>query len=284
MKQILFVLIAILSISCRSRFYKFEPGKWKTSKKAKKLVYCAKEGDVRCVASLLKKKVSVNSRDENGDTALMMAVSRNQLQGWKYPLASAPPGPGRIENGFKYIVEKKYGNHEKIAAMLLKRKPDLNLQNTYGDTALIKAVTNDRLKMVKKLLAKKAKIEIRNIYGETALIRACMVDSLGSVKILLAGGADINAQNYHGYTPLMKAVSTKDLSLVEYLIAKGADINIQNENDETALIQAVYRNAPQIVKLLLKNKADKSVKNYKDKTAIQAARDKKYWSIVRMLK
>ncbi|HET7708600.1 MAG TPA: ankyrin repeat domain-containing protein [Sphingomicrobium sp.] len=110
----------------------------------------------------------INARDVNGDSALMVAVSRRD-DTW---------------TGF-----------------LLSNGADPNLANRKGDTPLIAAARIGYLQGAEWLLARRARVDDANRMGETALIVAVQARQPQLVKYLLGKGANPDkTDNAAGYS------------------------------------------------------------------------------------
>lgn len=142
--------------------------------------------------------------------------------------------------------------------------------------ALLKAVEDGNIELVKKLIAKRADIEAKNDSGQPVIMRAVICEQKEIVKLLIDGGADINATDNYGYTSLIWASFNGYREIAELLIYGGADVDAKNNDGETALMQAVLCDKKEIVELLVEKGADIEVKNNDGETALtRAAGDKK---------
>lgn len=101
----------------------------------------------------------------------------------------------------------------------------------------------------------KEEIEARSFDGQTALLRALSQNETQEAQSLLAQGANINVADKQGETPLMEAIEHGS-SLIVPLLEKGADPNIVIASGLTPLQQAVRNNNVALVRLLLAHGAD----------------------------
>jgi ankyrin repeat protein len=133
-------------------------------------VRAVKEKDGEKVDALLQDKgmTLVNTRDVNGDTALMITVARRDNQ-W--------------------------------TSFLLSNGADPNIANRNGDTPLIMAARIGYLEATQWLVGKKARIDEANRMGETPLIIAVQGRYTPVVKYLLSKGANPDkTDNAAGYS------------------------------------------------------------------------------------
>lgn len=153
--------------------------------------------DGGAVQALLARGFDPNSRDEQGQTPLFLAL--------------------------------RAGNF-KVADALLAR-PDLrqDLLNGHGESALMMAGLKGHVDWVKRLIERGARIEGPSDTSWTALHYAATGPSTAAVQFLLARGAQINARSPNGSTPLMVAARYGAESTVGLLLDKGADPRLLNE-------------------------------------------------------
>lgn len=99
------------------------------------IVKYAKDGDLNKVIELFLSGVNLDSKNVQGDTALIIASPHSYLD---------------------------------IVKELLKYGADVNIKNKYGDTALIWASYKGNLDIIKELLKHNADVNIKNNDGKTA--------------------------------------------------------------------------------------------------------------------
>lgn len=132
-------------------------------------------GDGPAVAAAVDSGVDVNSPDENGRTALMLAA---------------------------------YDGHTEIVKLLLKHKAQVNRRDSMDRTALIYCASGKNPDSVKTLLAAGAKVDLMdNQESWTALMFAAAEGNREVVKILLRHGADPTKGDVDGETSLQFATS-----------------------------------------------------------------------------
>ena len=150
-------------------------------------------GDKAAVRSLLQQKVSVDTPQPDGTTALDWAVRKNDLE---------------------------------TTSLLLTAGAKPNVATRYGVTPLFLAATNGNAAIIEKLLKAGADPNAANSGGETALMLAAKTGKLDAVKALVERGADMNAkENTHRQTALMWTVLEHHSDVTQFLLAHGADIN-----------------------------------------------------------
>lgn len=109
-----------------------------------------------------------------------------------------------------------------------------------------------------------------------ALLKAVSQGKLRLARLLLEGGAYINEGNERGETALSAACTHGDAHvrarMVRYLLEQGADPNMADTCGRTALMHAVHRRAgAHVISLLLKHGADPGLKDYSGESALTRA-------------
>lgn len=186
------------------------------------LLIASQSGYAKAVELLLLKGATVNCRTEYGKTPLMFAACCGK-------------------------------EAQRMVALLLQHKADINATAQDGRTALYEATECTDTGVVKLLLKAGADPNLRTDYGRTPLIallsgsanRGPSEPILKIAKALVDAGADLNTPDKYGYTPLIWAVRSgieKDREIVDCLLSKGADINQKDKEGKTALAWAIWAN------------------------------------------
>lgn len=144
-------------------------------------------------------KVEKNiSIDLNGNTPLMIAIQKNQIDTVKTELSDC-----------------RYNDNNNAL---------LNHTNINDETALHIAVRNRSEAIVKLLLDNRIEKDAKNLNGDTALHIATKNGDIAIVKMLVDAKCDINAVDENGATALVFAAKIGNKNLVDYFLEKGADI------------------------------------------------------------
>ncbi len=145
-------------------------------------------------------------------------------------------------------------------------------------TLMLAALGYKTIGTIKILLDGGVPVNAEDKYGNTALMNAISNNRLEIVDLLLKSGADPNLLTYYApgrcQTALMRAMSENDLNIIYALIANKADVNLACQNGETALITAVKNNLVKVVKTLIEAGAD--LKGKQGTTALTYARQHQF--------
>lgn len=134
-----------------------------------------KSGDVAALKQALTNGIDIETRDNDGNTAIMLAAHSGNLQ---------------------------------MVNALIDAGADVNARDDLGWAPLIKAVYNAEMKrgfadVVQALLDARANIEAPIGYGVRPLMLAAGYGETAVVEVLLKAGADVLARNEGGLTALM---------------------------------------------------------------------------------
>lgn len=197
------------------------------------LIEATQANNLGRVQQLIRQRVDLNARDDDGETALGNAAAEG---------------------------------YEEIGLALIEAGADINLRDRYNNTPLMRAISSNREDFVILLLEQDGvdlngalisaavgpNVEILNlILGEGAdpnkeeLDNTPLIASVGNevemVQALLDAGANINQKTtYLGETALMHAATIlKARAVLRLLLSRpDVDLDVQDKNGETALIKA----------------------------------------------
>ncbi|MDH4241145.1 MAG: ankyrin repeat domain-containing protein [Phycisphaerae bacterium] len=193
------------------------------------------EGDLDYTKTILEENPKfVNSKDESGDTPLILAA--------------------------------RMGNKD-LCEALIANGADLQAQGQYG-TALHEAAIGKHKDIVELLINNGANLEAKGENG-TALHEAAIGNHKDIVELLINKGANVNAKDNSGNTPLFyastfgqdcKRNNKNDWDIARSLLSNGAEVNMKPGSGDTPLHSAALYAPEEIVRLFLDNGADVNVK------------------------
>lgn len=227
--------------------------------------------------------IIINTRDQNGNTALIKAAANGNESLVNYIL-TVPTVRVNLQNndGFSALTMAIFWGHETIVKILLDI-PHINLdyQNIEGDTIFsltkvypaIEALITKKIEQlatlkqwflsardgniqVLKKLSKIVDINAQNRKGETALMLAALNGHENIIRFLLNFEGEqvinVNMQDVRGNTALIAAAYAREKTIVNLLLKfDGININSQKNDGDTALMMAIAWDDGTIIDLLL---------------------------------
>lgn len=195
--------------------------------------------------------LGINSKDENGNTPLMLSVYESDLEAVK---------------------------------QLLEQGADVHVENNEGETVLFGASNQDDMKILRAIIGTGVNLNYQEYYYKrTALFTPAEVGHTAALRTLLKAGADPNIKDKGGFTPLHWAAQEKQLRAMKTLIAFSADINSISKKGMTPLMCAANVGFYKGVELLLSAGANFALQDKKGNTAISLAVKNKYAKIINLL-
>lgn len=193
---------------------------------------------------------------------------------------SKPPHPSIVE-GAAYNDKRSFNYH------MDKKKHSVDEQDHLGKTALMHAVCNNNLDMVKALTKKGARTNIVDKDGKTALHHLCDCNPKESRKMLdylLEGFVPLNVTDKDGVTAFLYAVRSGDIKLIKKMIESGANIHLADSSGRTPLMAAAAFGNTDVVKLLIKNRVDVNAQTSSRMSAYFFAAQFEHKEIMKLLK
>lgn len=220
-------------------------------------------------SSAIFEKITINSPNEYGNTALHYAVDNNHFDVVvKLLEAKANPNFPTKQNRITPLMFACENGNKDILSLLIEAGASLNCQNIDGNTALIIAAHANHPAITEQLIKSKAEVNIKNAEGNTALIFASSMGHNIIASQLIKADAFLDSQNLHGSTALMFASEMGHSVIASQLIEEGADIDIMNNDGLNALIYASREKREDITSQLIKAGAALNNQNNVGDTAL----------------
>ena len=174
------------------------------------LLRAARRGDPDAVAVALRAGASLEARDVNRRTPLLLAAIHDHVDVARLLVAlGADPDAQDYRDDSAWLVTGVTGSVP-MAETLLPANPNLRLTNRFGGTSLIPASERGHVDYVRRVVRTDVEVNHVNDLGWTALLEAVILGD-GSrryqriVRILLDAGADPSIADDGGVTPLEHA-------------------------------------------------------------------------------
>lgn len=224
------------------------------------------------IASLRELGLDPSARNNEGDTALHLAVRRpSQAQGLALLEAGSDPFAANVSgvSALTLALAAKGGPPDWFftpavlgardsagngalhyaamaalpdgAAYLARRGVPVDGTNAEGRTALMLALKADSVQTVNVLLSLGADPARRDGSGASALHLGVYWSAHACLQVLIAKTSNVDVRDYTGKTPLRDAVDQSDAQSIGFLLQKGADPLARDNSGETPLHAAARR-------------------------------------------
>jgi ankyrin repeat protein len=258
-------------------------------------------GRTEIVQSLIRAKVSLNAKDDNGRSALFIAASRGLSEIVELLLAAGAEIESLDTQNRTPLLAACAQGHFAAASRLLEAGAEMNPPGLDHQSALLHACRGGHLEVVGLLLSRGAAVDVADSGGCTPLLAACNRGSLSIVKLLLCAGADPDAGIFlqrsltdeardttdedtacfpKGTTPLMIAASRRRIGIMSELLRAGAEKEIRDEFCRTALLCAAGVGNIRAVSALINEGASLLRENIDGHRILQIAIDAKAFDLV----
>ncbi len=247
------------------------------------------------------------------DDSLISAAGNNDLAGLKSALDNGAEINTKDDEGWTALMWASDKGYEKIAEYLVSRGADINARDNYGWTALMYACAFGRVEIVKLLVTHNANenttsarkqtiidkfyprgttaFRIAKISGNNDLTRllgnnavsmrrfhpfgkrvpasalkkeffdAVINMDIEGVNSALKKGIDVNSTDINGWTALMITSENGDTKMAELLLSGGTNINAKDQYGKNSLIIACLHGHEELARLLISKGADVNVKD-----------------------
>lgn len=213
---------------------------------------------------LIQADANINAVSRKGNTALMLAVKREQVANVEKLCQLGADLDVANNKGHTAVMLSIFADHVQTLEVLHKHGAALH------HTHVLKAVKIKHDGVFDYLMQQNLAFDAKDPKGCTTLLTAMKYDNMYALMKLCQAGADVNIQDDDGQTPLMHTVHAHDKDSVLQLCQAGAAVNVQDKHKRTALIHAVAAGQTDIMVLLCEFGTDISIEGTGG-TALQIA-------------
>ncbi|MDR0685303.1 MAG: ankyrin repeat domain-containing protein [Spirochaetaceae bacterium] len=266
------------------------------------IVAVQSDAEPEIIQRILDRNALINARNQEGDTALHIAVRQNLAAAGELLIARGADvfaqnakgespvyltfySPGDIRDWMltptvltardglgntllHYATQWKLNS---AIPLIASRGASLEAANVTGETPLFIAVKIDSSPTVQALLSAGASIAGRDTLGNTALHTAVRWNALSAAQTLISSKIDINAFNLYGKTPLHDAVRLGVFGMESLLVESGAYLESRDKEGNTPLTEAMLKGSFRSAEHLANSGANVSTRNNNGDTPLMIA-------------
>ena len=183
------------------------------------ILAAANDSDTATVVDLLKRGMDVNTSDRAGSTLMMIAARTGNLQLLQTLLANRANVNRRNQYGDSAVMVGALNGKLEVVKALLEHGAELN---TSGWTTLHYAVFGGDTDVLALAITKGGKLNARAPNGQTALMLAVKNGKLELVRQLIDADADMDIADFDGVTAIKLARKLGHEDIASYLRSVGA--------------------------------------------------------------
>jgi ankyrin repeat protein len=232
------------------------------------LVTAALGWNVKILLTLLESKASLEGRDENGNTALILASENNNERHVKHLIRLGAAIEATNKKNNTALLEAIYKSNEPVVERLLNAKADIEHQNGTNDNPLRIATHRESFRIVQSLGEMGANIEAFDSGGFAPLALAALSGNTLIFNYLIKQGGDVNTETKDNATPLTLACQNGHKAIAKLCIDLGAKFDHADKWGNTPLIISVRQCHIAIVDLLLSHQCSADAINNNGFTAL----------------
>jgi ankyrin repeat protein len=177
---------------------------------------------------------NINTKGNNGNTSLMIAVANNAPKEHISNLIKrgADIHLSNNDNTTPLIMASKYANTEIIELLFDENIKDV--QDNMGFSAFLMAISHNRFENATMLMNLGANIHLTSNGNNSALMYASLYNYYDLAKVLVSRGIDVNLANGLGQTSLMMSASKGNYRLYWFLHQNGSNVSLRCHNGLSA--------------------------------------------------
>lgn len=213
-------------------------GKLEIVMSLKKWFDAAKKNKVDVIREMILKKFDIETKNKNGETALIVAVASGSFE---------------------------------CSVLLLESGADLNVGDKNGWTPAKYACFRGYLNILEILVKKDPNIIFQNLpltSNNLLLFSSQMKNSLNIVRFLVESGTNVDSRDEFGNSAFILTMLSGNTEIGKYLLSAGANVDLSNKNNSNAFILSCWKGDVETTKFLLKNGATVYRKNNKGYTGL----------------
>lgn len=249
----------------------------------------ASAGDADGLRQLASSGVDLNKGDDDGRTPLHFAASNGLLVVARCLVGELNCDPSVVDRfGNTPLDDAIRSGFSEVAMYLQERGGARGKTATHAEdaSAWTEAGCTADMDTLRSLGRRKPDVNIANFDGRTALHVACAEGRLEVARVLVEEmGADVALKDKWGMRPLDDAIRSGSQNLIDFLRSKGASPGVERPvlDGATLLCAAAARNDVLAVRDLLRSNASVNAANRDSRTALHAAASRGHVAMLQLL-
>ena len=226
------------------------------------------------IQALIDSGAVVNATNNSDRTALMMACFKGDIDAVNVLLNAGTDPNITDEYGETCIHDAVRGDAcKEVLQTLIDNGANVNITNMDGETALLLACYERKVKLLDLLVSAGADPMIADDNGDTCLHHAVREHcSKEDLQVMINPTSDVNVLNKKNRTALMMACLNGNVDAANVLLTAGAETNIADEFGDTCLHDAVWKGcSKEVLQAIIVHGTDVNAKNKKKCTALMMA-------------
>ena len=220
------------------------------NKELNQLHSAERDSDVTEMKSTLPRGFSVDCRNTTGRTPLMNAALNGNVQVVK-SIIKREADPSLMDNrGLNTLHYAAQGGNTDIISLIHTHLPNIDSKTREGDTPLMLAALNGKLRAVKWFLERGATVACDEKRGWNTLHHAAQGGDTDIISLIHTHLPNIDSKTREGDTPLMLAALCGKLIAVKWFLEKGATVACENDVGWNTLHYAAQGGDTDIISLI----------------------------------
>lgn len=163
------------------------------------------QGDLDAAA---KSGANVNDHERSDrNTPLHTAAIAGNVEAVRFILAHGGAIDALDEDGRTALMMALYYSRGPVAAVLVNAGANLEIRDHGDNTALMFAARKGQVEAIQAMIGKKVNLDVQNENGKAALHFAAEYDQADAARVLKAAGASVTVRDRRGRTPVDYAVT-----------------------------------------------------------------------------
>ncbi|MGL4367018.1 MAG: ankyrin repeat domain-containing protein [Brevinemataceae bacterium] len=247
------------------------------------LILASHFGQTKIVRKILSYSINICSRDSFG-TALHHASLYGYLPIVTMLLDRDANIESKNKDGDTALILAAYGGYDKLLKYLITKGANISVVNNAQETALLGAVRRNNKNIINTLLQEGASITHTNVQGINSLMMAAKFGEPDILKSILQYSPPLEERNQFGNTALLLAVKQHQATNIKILIEAGANPNAVDKYGMTSLLIAAKENQIHLAKVLMKSSLlNTEIKDSQGKTALDYAEKYRNHELIKLI-